>query len=496
MLRAHKSNSSKRTNAYASWHAALACPQVKTWASRISQVSALALVLQASAVDAATFMVPGSSATIQGAISLASSGDTILVSPGTYPEAINFTGKNLAVRSVGGPAGTTIAAPAMTPVVIFAAGEGPGAVLDGFTLTGGKPDFVAPFFGNGGGVFIQFTSPTISNNVLTGNVACNGGGIQVVLGSPAITGNAFIGNRADCSQLGGTGVFWGGGVSLQGGGGAAVVANNTFVGNLAGSGSAIGTFGAGTPRIFDNTMTGNTATDANCSLDGGTIWMTNNTDADIIQNVIAGNAGTCSGGIVFFSGGAHGPAMVNNTIALNGGTSASGIYVVGTGTRTRIVSNIVLGTPGSIAMGCGTLFASPSPSMNNNVMWSSGGTAASNLCAAKVGVNGNISVDPQLVAPASGDYRLSPNSPAIDTGDGTDLLIPPSDFAGAPRVQDGNVDGIAVIDIGAFEASPRAATVSPVPVSSPGGLVALVGLMVLIAAKARARRRRRAMVGE
>lgn len=447
------------------------------------------IIVHASAVDAATFTVPGSSATIQGAINLASSGDVILVSPGAYSESINFSGKNLTLRSVGGPAVTTIAASAMTPVVIFATGEGPGAVLDGFTLTGGKPDFVAPYFGNGGGIFIQFTSPTISNNIMTGNVACNGGGIQVMLGSPAITGNTFTGNRADCSQLGGSGVFWGGGVSLVSGG-SAVIANNSFVGNLAGSGSAIGMFGAA-PRIFDNTMTGNIATDADCNVAaGGTIWMTNNSDADIVQNVIAENAGTCSGGVVFFSGAAHGPALVNNTIALNGGTSASGIYVVEAGTRTRIVSNIILGTPGSIAMGCATLFGMLPPIMNDNVLWSSGGTAASNFCAAQIGVNGNVSVDPKLVAPASGDYRLSPNSPAIDAGDRTDPLIPPSDFAGAPRVQDGNGDGIAVIDIGAYESPPRSALVTPVPVGTPGWLVSLAVLMVLIAAHARARRRR------
>ena len=46
---------------------------------------------------------------------------------------------------------------------------------------------------------------------------------------------------------------------------------------------------------------------------------------------------------------------------------------------------------------------------------------------------------------------LLPGSPAIDRGDNTQL--PPSDQRGAgfPRVKDGNGDGRAVADIGAFE---------------------------------------------
>ena len=495
MLRAHKSDSSKRTNAYTLWHAALACPQVETGASRIFRVCALALVVQASAVDAATFTVPGSSATIQGAINLASSGDTVLVSPGTYPEAINFSGKNLAVRSVGGPSVTTISAPAMTPVVMFVTGEGPSAVLDGFTLTGGKPDFVAPYFGDGGGIFIKDASPTISNNIVTGNVACRGGGIQVLFGSSLISGNTLTDNRADCSQIGLSGVFWGGGISLQGAG-AAVVVDNLITDNLAGTGSAVGMFGATTSTIVGNTIVRNTSTFLDC-IDGGTIWMANQSDADIVQNLIAMNEGICHGGVVFLVPfGARGPALINNTIALNGGAASSGIYAEGFDDTTRLVNNIVVGKPGTVALGCGTLYATAPPIMRNNVIWSSGGTAASNFCAGQIGLNGNVSVDPRLAAPASGDYRLLPYSPAIDAGDGTDPRIPTSDFDGAPRVQDGNGDGTAVVDIGAFEAPPPPAIVTPVPASTPGWLVALVALMVLIAAQARALRRRRAMADE
>ena len=47
-------------------------------------------------------------ATIQELIDAASDGDIILVEPGTYVENINFNGKNVTLRSSGGPEITII----------------------------------------------------------------------------------------------------------------------------------------------------------------------------------------------------------------------------------------------------------------------------------------------------------------------------------------------------------------------------------------------------
>lgn len=58
---------------------------------------------------------------------------------------------------------------------------------------------------------------------------------------------------------------------------------------------------------------------------------------------------------------------------------------------------------------------------------------------------GNIDADPQLLA----DYSLPPTSPSIDAG--SPFLGLNDDFLGAPRPSDGNGDGLAIRDQGAFE---------------------------------------------
>lgn len=63
---------------------------------------------------------------------------------------------------------------------------------------------------------------------------------------------------------------------------------------------------------------------------------------------------------------------------------------------------------------------------------------------------GNISKAPVFANPAAGDYRLVYGSPGIDAG--TDLsAFLTDDLDGRPRPLDGNGDGIAAFDMGAYE---------------------------------------------
>jgi hypothetical protein len=92
--------------------------------------------------------VPRDYATIQGAINAAKSGDTILVSNGTYNENIDFIGKDINLKSMGGPTNCIIRGltPQIEdnykPVIRLMNNETNGAIIDGFTIKNGYGEVV------------------------------------------------------------------------------------------------------------------------------------------------------------------------------------------------------------------------------------------------------------------------------------------------------------------------------------------------------------------
>ena len=135
--------------------------------------------------------------TIQDGIDAAVNGDTVMVAPCTYSgignHDVDFGGKEIVVVSSDGPEVTIIDAESAGRGFLFQNGETNLSVLDGFTVRNGA----TTGYDGGGGIYIYFASPTISNCIISGNYGNRGGGIWADYSSPTITHCTIIDNVAE-----------------------------------------------------------------------------------------------------------------------------------------------------------------------------------------------------------------------------------------------------------------------------------------------------------
>jgi hypothetical protein len=228
--------------------------------------------------------VPQDQLTIQAAIDAAMDHDTVLVTQGEYFENINFIGKNIVVCSnfalTNDPNDviSTIINGSMPlhadtgSCVLIVSGEDSTAVLQGFTLTEGTgtrwedEHNLNHWYTEGGGILIQYSSPTVKNNIITGNEAINasagitsagGGAIRSGDSNPHILNNVISYNQGR----------YGGGIVLNYSG--AIIKNNIITDNSGGE-----------------------------DYGGGGLWFLSNGEKPIIceNNTITNNSSASSGG--------------------------------------------------------------------------------------------------------------------------------------------------------------------------------------------------------
>lgn len=425
-------------------------------AGAILTLSIFALASDSAMAEGAILHVPADQPTIQAAINAAANGDTVLIAPGTYFENINFSGKAITVTSAQGPAATIIDGASSGPVVTFAASESVQSVLSGVTLQHGEGTFASGY--NGGGVHIQNASPTISGNVITNNTAgANGGGISVESGSPVIMNNTITNN----GQIPGSSGGLGGGLYISGMG-AAMVIGNTVASNLEanGSGGAIAV-NVASPVIQKNTIRRNSAFSQ-----GGAIYIINGSSPSIVENLIVGNDAGMGGGVYWLVPVGNAPSLVSNTFNNNTASSqGSAVYASGFNSSARLIDNIIVSSTGVNALYCATTYSPTSPIVKANDVFVSSGIPYDGSCSSLNGTNGNISADPKFRNGGADDYHLLSGSPATDTGISDPSLLP-ADLDGNPRIQDGDGDGTAVVDMGAYEAPAPADVTAPVTTAS------------------------------
>jgi hypothetical protein len=227
----------------------------------------LAGVLLAGPAWAADRLVPSQYSTIGAAVTAASNGDTVTVSPGTYPEHISFNNKSITIRSTN-PANwaivqSTIIDPPDPCSVCFFTTQDPCSVLDGFTITGASTY-------TGGGVYMYNSYATVRRCIITGNYAAiqeavykYGGGAHSTVASSAtilLFRRAGIFNESgylylyNCIFSGNAAGYNGGGLNNQGTN--VVVVNCTFYGNTATS-YAGGIFNNGSMTVIDSILWAN-----------------------------------------------------------------------------------------------------------------------------------------------------------------------------------------------------------------------------------------------
>lgn len=142
---------------------------------------------------------------IQPGMDAAQDGDTVLVYPGVYTDSLNteidFQGKKVTLRSVAGPAQTTIDAEEGIAIgVQFVSGEGPDSVLEGFTIMGTEGD---------GAILCMGSDPTVRNCVIKDNPYGTWGSGVILFNSRARFEN--------CRIFDNTAFYNGAGVYINGG---------------------------------------------------------------------------------------------------------------------------------------------------------------------------------------------------------------------------------------------------------------------------------------
>ncbi len=264
------------------------------------------LVVGASAVVADTLQVPSADyPTIQSAIDAAANGDTIKVAPGTYLENLVWQAKSIAL--IGAGADVTIVDGGGVGRCLTMTDVPDTASVEGFSFVRGSADY-------GGGLYLDNSSPTLTNNVVSGNAAAgrypagDGGGLYLYRSSPTLTNNIIAGNSGSVD---------GGGVGLYDS--SASLISNTITGNSAMRGGGV-YFEFSAPDLTRNIISDNSAADC-----GGGVGHSYFSSGTIRDNEITRNSAGDRGGGVWAAVGS--PTVSGNSISDNSAGRGGGLYL-------------------------------------------------------------------------------------------------------------------------------------------------------------------------
>lgn len=358
---------------------------------------------------------------IQDAVDTAVLGGTVIVTDGVYNVngyVVDGTSNRVAilrpltVRSVNGPASTTIeGAGPLGNGAVRCAYLVDGAVLSGFTLSNGHTPWVGDYLTVrcGGGAYLD-KGGVLSNCVISASEASyRGGGAYCYYGGTIV--DSTMSNNLAKIHGGGVAMYYGGSVSRCN-----IVTNSA----RSAGGGAYGYYGGEVSHcVIEKNHT---------DYDGGGVMLYRDSSVNnsLIRNNTAGDEG---GGLFLYYGG----DVDLCTIEGNSADIAGGVLFQYGGT-----------VRGSI------IYFNAASTGPNYLSYGSGGKCEYSCTTPLAGLPGGtgcIESDPLFAG--LGDDRLRPGSPCIDTG--TNAVAITTDLDGAAREIDGDTNGTAIVDMGAYE---------------------------------------------
>ena len=378
---------------------------------------------------------------------------------GIYADgSVTMTGSTVDGNILLNPTGTSQAAG-----VLF---QGTTLSIDSSTISN---NVVQSIGGSGGGLEVS-GSGTVSNSAIFGNSAFESAGFEAGFGTWHFTGDDVHDNHADANAggisvngssvavtldgstvRGNTAGYEGGGIAVANGASLAIT-GSSISGNVAGTPTTTG-FGGGITTSFPGTATlsvsGSTIDANHATGDGGGVY--NGHDATFTNTTLSGNTADHRGGALYNSASltigsttvplAGSASLSSTTIADNDATDGAGVFN-DPGRPVTIVDSLL---HRNVTANCSGTITSAGHNLDSD-----------STCALRA--TGDLSgIDPLLGSLAANGgptttQAVAVHSPAIDAGD--PAACPATDQRGVARPQDGDLDGTATCDIGAYEFVP------------------------------------------
>ena len=361
----------------------------------------------------------------------------------------------------------------LAPTVAFTTGETRAAILQGFTIQNGAP---GPGGTHGGGIVLRGASPTLRDNVFTGNLCA---ALDATASAPLLSGNRITATAISpaCAVQAVAPVTFTG---LSADGLVPTLIGNTIEANDLSGTSIQPNAGAiaflESPAVFQNNIIRLNTTPGDAPAIQIILHTRSGTPTLFAQNLIYGNTTRCGAGALSLqllptataADAALQVEILNNTIAddrpadvcsASSPTAELSLLPGYTPQQLLIANNIFAASNPHPALFCTTPL--PASSLHHNLLHNSVGPILSPSCPDP---GANLAADPGFVAPLTPsaslsplaaalppDYRLRLQSPAVDTGDNTLNPTPQVDLDGTPRLQNATALPTPIIDLGAFE---------------------------------------------